>query len=321
MPELPPSGVSVAAPLPAHAPERGLAHRLLGPLHVTGVFWYRLHYFGASRLPAWLVRAGILAFTSFFFVVLTRIRRALAENLVPVLGPASLVTRWGWSYRTMNAFADCMTERYRRAARPQLMQFVLDGESNWREATRDGRGAVVVTAHIGPWEVGAQLGAAEGQRRIHVVREEELDPRAQAFISELQAKAAGEYVTHFASGDPNLALELRDALGRGEIVALQGDRPRAGGRTVPATLFGRPFPLPIGPLILARISGVSILPVFNFREGPFRIRTVVRPPITLSAAHDRQADLAAAAQQLARDIEWAIRDRPHQWFCFRWIWP
>ena len=120
------------------------------------------------------------------------------------------------------------------------------------------------------------------------MREKEIDPRAQDFIREILARAGGNYVTHFSGDDPTLSFELADALRRGEIVALQGDRPRAGGRTVIASLFGRPMPLPIGPAALARAAGVPIVPVFNFREGRFLMRAVVRPPFHVASTADRR---------------------------------
>ncbi len=318
MPVPPPD---VALPSPRHAPVRGFSHRILGRFHVTGVFWYRLHYLGARILSPLGMRVVILVFTSFFFVVLSRIRRAVADNLTPVLGPATVWERGRRAFRTMLAFAECQTDRYRRAARPDEVRFTLDGEEHWHAATSGGRGAVMVTAHIGAWDLGAQLGAAEGRRRVHMVREEEMDPRAQAFVREIAGRGGDDFITHFATDDMRLGLQLRDALAAGDIVALQGDRPRRGGRTVPVTLFGRPMDLPAGPAALARTAGVPLVPVFNFRDGLLRTRTVVRPPITVSTSGARDADVADATRRLALDIEWAIRERPYQWFCFRSLWP
>ena len=153
-----------------------------------------------------------------------------------------------------------------------------------------------------------------------MVREKEIDPRAQAFIEGLLARAGGNYVTHFSGDDLALSFELAAALRQGEMVALQGDRPREGGRTVTASLFGRPMPLPIGPAALARAAGVPIVPMFNFREGRFRMRVVARPPFYVANTEDRAVDIAAAVHHLAAEIEWAIRERPYQWFCFRKLW-
>jgi lauroyl/myristoyl acyltransferase len=128
------------------------------------------------------------------------------------------------------------------------------------------------------------------------------------------------YTTHFAE-DPQLGVRLLEALRRDEIVALQGDRPRAGGRTVETRLFGRPYALPVGPAALARAAGVPIVPVFVLRQGRRRYRCILRPPIAVAQSADRQRDLAEALNRFAADLETAIRREPHQWFCFRRIWP
>lgn len=313
------SASSAPAP-PQHAPALGLTHRLLGRFHVTGIFWYRFANWGFTRLPSWTEWLSVTCFAAFFFLALSRIRGALASNLDPVLGRAGRPERWRRSFLTMWAFAWCFAERYRRMADPQRFRSVVDGEEHWRQVMASPGGVVIVTAHIGPWETATQFGGSASQRRIHVVREKEIDPRAQDFIREILARTGGDYVTHFSGDDPTLSLVLADALRRGEVVALQSDRPRAGGRTVIASLFGRPMPLPIGPAALARATDVPIVPVFNFREGRFLMRTVVRPPFRVAKTADRQADIAAAVHHLAAEIEWAIRRHPHQWFCFRKLW-
>ena len=131
----------------------------------------------------------------------------------------------------MCCFGWCLAERYRYLATPERFQAAVEGEENWRSAFAGGRGAVVVTAHIGPWENAVRFGATDAKRRIHVVREKELDPRAQEFVREIVSRSGDDYTTHFADDDPALGLELVKALRAGDIVALQGDRPRTGGQS------------------------------------------------------------------------------------------
>ena len=211
-----------------HAPALGFTKRLFGRFHVTGVFWYRFPHWAFTHLPSWTEGPAVIFFSTFFFVALGRIRAAIASNLDPVLGPAGRSERWLRSFRTMYAFAWCMTERYRRLAAPERFSSVLEGEEHWRQAMDSGTGVIIVTAHIGPWEAASQFGAEEARRRVHVVREEELDPRSQAFIRDMLDRAGDGTITHFAGQDPRLSLELAEALRQGDVVALQGDRPRAG---------------------------------------------------------------------------------------------
>lgn len=304
-----------------HAPVLDWSHRLFGRFHVTGVFWYQFPYWCIARAPLSWHQPAIRVFTAFFFLALGRIRGAIAANLEPVLGRAGRLERWRRAWRTMTEFARCLSERFSRVTGRPRGRGIAEGLEHWAPMREQGRGAVLVTAHLGPWESATVEGVSDARRTIHVVREAEIDPRAQAFVQELLRRNGEHYVAHFAGEDDRLVFELVDALRRGEIVALQGDRPRAHGRHVTVPLFGRPMPLPVGPAVLARTAGVSMVPVFAFLDADYTVRTVVRPPIDVRRTDDRDADLAEALTRLAGEIEWAIRRAPYQWFCFRRLWP
>lgn len=314
--------MSVAIPRepPPHAPEGGWSRRLLGPFHVTGVFWFRLHQLGIAILPAWALGGLVDLFSTFFWIALRKIRAAVASNLEAVLGPCGWWERQRRIHRTFHTFAWCLSERYERLSTDRVFTIEAEGVEEWRELVGGPGGFILVTAHLGAWEVGSMLPASRDGRRVHVVREPETDPRAQRFIEGLIRRGGGElYTTHFAD-DPQLGVGLLDALRRGEIVALQGDRPRSGGRTVEASLFGRPFALPVGPAALARAAGVPIVPVFVLREGRLRYRCLLRPALHVAQSGDRQRDLQEALAGFAADLEAVIRREPHQWFCFRRLW-
>jgi|GEM_PF-436045 len=304
------------------APQRGWAARLLGRFHVTGVFWYKFHAFGAT-LPSWMASVIIPLFVSFFFVALRSIRRAVASNLEAVQGPCGWWRRQVRIWKSFYAFAWSQTERYERLLTDR--EFHMEGErwEVWEQAVGGPLGVVLVTGHVGNWEMASTLPEARGNSRLHVVREEEMDPEAQAFVSERLARRTGDgYVTHFASGvEPSLGVKLYEALTRGEVVALQGDRPRKQGRSVPVTFLGRAHRLPAGPLALARQAGVPLVPAFVFRTGRRAYRIRFSDPVRVSRTADRRGDLEAAGQQLADHLGAAVRHRPHQWFAFRELWP
>lgn len=305
---------------PPHAPETGWIRRLLGPFHVTGVFWFRIHRFGVTVIPNWAMGLGMLLFTTFFWICLLNIRKALGSNLQAVLGPCGWVARQRRAFRTLRTFAWCLSERYERLSTDRVFSVDMEGVDLWRDLIGSGKGFILVTAHLGAWEMGSMVPGAQERRRIHVVREAETDPRAQEFIAGLIRDRGGDfYTTHFAE-DPHLGVTLLDALRQGEIVALQGDRPRSGGRVVEMNLFGRPYPLPIGPAVLARAAEVPIVPVFVFREGRLRYRCILRPPIHVASGMDRQKATEEALRRFAGELEWAIRKEPYQWFCFRRLW-
>ena len=311
-------GMSLSAASPPQAPRTSWLKRVLGPFYFTGVFRYHMHLIGARVVPDWLMGFFVLVFSSGFFLALGRVRRAVASNLDLVLGEASPLERLRRAWRTIHTFAWTLTERYEQFVPGKPFDVRLEGGEVWEELTRSGRGFILVTAHIGNWEVGSTMPATRTNLVIHLVRETELDRHSQKFVEELLTGLGGRgYHTHFATDDVSLGVELLDALRKGEIVALQGDRPRVGGQTCRVELFGFPFEVPLGSAVLARLAGVPLVPVFTLREGRRRYRVVMRPPIEVPHTSDRDADHRDALQKLASHLEWGVRQVPYQWFCFR----
>jgi len=309
-------------PAPPHAPERGWSWRFLRSFHVTGIFWYRFHGFVIRTTPEPLLEAVAAVFAVFFFLCLRRIGAAIAANLEAVLGPCGFVERQRRIFRVVWSFGWCFNERTERLTTDRPFHIETEAIDVWNDLARTGEGLVMVTAHVGSYEVGSMMPAQAEDRPVHLVREPEADAETQAYVAGVLATfTQRRFREHFQSGDPALGIVLLDALRRGEIVAMQGDRPRTGTPSVEATLFGRPFPLPPGPAALARAASVPMLPVFVFREGRRRYRIVFRPPIRVPRTADRRDDVARAMRQVAAEIAWAIGHAPDQWFCFRRLWP
>ncbi len=314
-------GAAARAESLPHAPKVGWAKRLLGRFHVTGVFWYRFHAWGMRNLPKWAVGIVVTIFTTFFFFLIFNIRRAVASNLEAVLGPCSWLERQWRIYRTFWSFAWCLSERYETLAGKGGFEINID-LARWRDLCSPGTGFIMITAHLGNFEVGSMQPAFEEAREVHVVREREADPEAQAFVEEILARAGGShYITHFEGDDELQGIALLNALRSGGIVGVQGDRPRSGGRIASARMFQRPFPLPDGPASLARVAEVPLVPIFVIRVGRRHYRIEIREPIRVARSGRRDRDVAEAMQRVAGEIEWAIRQAPFQWFCFREVWP
>ena len=304
------------------SPGPGFLKRLFGRFHVHGVFWYRIHLFAVRRVPSWTFYLLVPLFTFFFYVALRKIRRAIASNLEVVLGPCGFLERERRLWRNLYNYSWCLTERYEDLATNRRVVPVSEGDEIWQRAMEGGQGLLVVTAHIGHWEVASAYPADLHGRQIHVVREAEINPEAQElFQGLLEERSRAGYRVHFArrAGDlgPKLLLALRD----GDLVALQGDRPAREGRVLETRLFGRPFRVPIGPAAMARAAEAPIVPVFVYRTGRLRSKLAFRPAIEPQKTADRDADLQRTVDLISSEVEAAIRADPYQWYCFTELWP
>jgi len=172
---------------------------------------------------------------------------------------------------------------------------------------------VLVTAHVGPWDLTAQLLGKELQAEVVVV----MEPEPNAAARELQDRWRGERglrVLHIGA-HPTDALPLMAHLRRGGVAALQMDRVPPSGRALQVSLFGEPFRVPEGPFRLAALTGAKVVPAFSRRSGFFAYELEVAEPISLERRPSPD-ELRASAQLAADAMQAFVQQCPTQWFHF-----
>jgi KDO2-lipid IV(A) lauroyltransferase len=174
------------------------------------------------------------------------------------------------------------------------------------ESFAKGRGVILVTGHIGNWELGALFFARHGFK-INVVTIPEGRERIDSIRGAYRQRQ--DIRTIVVDGSPFSTLEMVAALRRGEIVAMLVDR-WEGTDGVPAKFFGADRRFPRGPFVLSRATGAPIIPAFIVRDGSV-YRGVVDPPLFMDAPEDEPG-----AMQVSESLERMIRTYPDQWYNF-----
>lgn len=284
---------------------------------VDGVFWRHLLRWAVLNLPPWL-EPVVIATWALVFLLWGPGRRGVMRNLTAVLPGSSMTSNFLRTYRVFWNFAWTMSDNIRF----KELRVSPDWEFVGREyieqlRTREG-GAIILTAHMGSYDLGAHLFSEVAGKQIVMVREPEGDPETRRYEAELHGRTVGDaFRVDFNTGRNDLAIELFHALQRGEILAVQGDRVTRGLSAFPATLFGKPAAVPAGPFALAMTARVPIFPLFIFRLGRRRYRLVVRPPFHVVRTGDRAAAFDLAAARWTRDLEDVVRGAWYQWFAFQ----
>jgi lauroyl/myristoyl acyltransferase len=174
------------------------------------------------------------------------------------------------------------------------------------ESSAKGRGVILVTGHIGNWELGALFFGRLGFK-INVVTIPEGKERIDSIRGAYRMRQ--DIRTIVVDGSPFSSLEIVAALRRGEIVAMLVDR-WEGADGVPAKFFGADHFFPRGPFALSRATGAPILPAFIVRDGS-AYRGVVDPPFFMEEPEDEPG-----ARRLSESLERMIRACPDQWYNF-----
>jgi KDO2-lipid IV(A) lauroyltransferase len=279
-----------------------------------GAFLRRLAFMGARHGPSAFVRYSPPMFGAVFALALGDVRHRVRDNLRAVHGRRAPLRESRDVVRTFADYAACLAESL-GSGRGDASRARVDvtGGEHLNQVLSDGRGAVMVTAHVGPWDVAASLLARDIGARIAIVMEREPNAEAQALHDEVRKRNG---VTVLTIGDTSLdALPVLRKLRQGGIVAFQLDRAPPSARVLEARLFGRRFQVPEGPFRLASLARVPVLPVFAARRGYFEYAVEISAPI-FPKNHAAGEDLEELSKRALAAMERFIRLHPTQWFHF-----
>ena len=201
--------------------------------------------------------------------------------------------------------------RLGRAGGVPFLEHVKSGEEAFarhREVTR-GRGSIIVTGHVGNWEVAGALLAAAGLSMAAVVKRQ----RNPAFDERFLATRRRAGIESIYMQDANT--RIPQALREGKTVALVADQD-AGRRGVFVPFMGRPASTFRGPALLALTQRVPL-----FFGAAVRMDagydTVLEPVDAPPPGEGRQEEYTR--RWVAR-LEALIRLHPEQYFWFHRRW-
>lgn len=211
------------------------------------------------------------------------------------------------------AYADLMLLPSARieAMRPLLK---VQGLEHLEEAHALGKGVLVVSCHMGSYEVCAAIWAATLTPVSFFA--EELEPRALfEWYRDTRARLGISVLTLDYGGIRKVLEALRDQ----EMVITAIDRDITGtGYLMP--FFGKLAPIPLGPAAIALRVGTPILPVCVYRLPDDTYMAEAGPVVTAKSTGNPRADQVRATQQVLSQLESFIRAHPEQWHVPHRIW-
>lgn len=286
----------------------------LGRFAVKGVFWRQYLDWGIVNLPFFFYPVPLTFFTIFFFFFAAPARRAIVANLAVVLPGSSRAMNHLRAFRTLYNFAWTIAETAIHRILREEFSYELAG-AEWLEELGAAPGAIILTAHMGSYDLGAALFAEKFHREIRMVRAPEPHRETAEHLSAALEKATeGGVKVDYNTAGAFLSFDLLKALRDGEIVSIQGDRVEGDVGQIGARLFGVETKIPNGPFVLALVAQTPIYPLFIARTGCRRYRIIVREPIRLRATGERETDIANGVTQWSTVLEETVAAYWPQWF-------
>jgi lauroyl/myristoyl acyltransferase len=181
---------------------------------------------------------------------------------------------------------------------------------------KNGRGFLLVTGHVGNWEMGAVTLRGHGLTPA-VVGQPELDPDVEAMRLSLRTRLGVESIDIGSSAAT--AFRVRAAVEGGRAVALLVDRAYPEDHVL-VPYFGRPTFFLRSPALLARFCGCEVLPGFFLRSRDGSYFNVWGAPIAADGSLSPEEDACRIMSRVAADLEGVVRAHPTQWFNFYRFW-
>ena len=199
---------------------------------------------------------------------------------------------------------------------PDQVRSLLEvrGREHVERAMAAGRGALLVTAHIGNWELhGVAHGLLFGP--IHVVARPLDNAALDRRLCALRTMAGNTVVYKQRA----LAQILR-ALRAGGGIAILIDQNVQQGDGIFVDFFGREAATTTVTAALAVKTGCALVPCRTELQPDGRYRLTYEPMVEWSPSGDRQADIACLTRRLTRHIEDWVRETPEQWLWMHRRW-
>lgn len=185
----------------------------------------------------------------------------------------------------------------------------VEGFENYLKAKSEGKGVLMLGAHLGNWELlGATLLLKMGEV-ASVVYMKTKNPYVDRFIDSIRKSYGINTIPHH-----NAMKQVLAALRRGEAVGVLLDQHGGQKEAIKVDFIGRPAATSIGFAIMALRTGAPVVPMFMVREGDGRFRFIYEKPIYLEKSGDLEKDIRDGTIIFNKVIEDYVRRYPEQWF-------
>lgn len=266
---------------------------------------------GIGALPRSLALAAGEAIGTLAWHVLPRLRRTGLRNLeiaFPEMLAAERERTLRELYRSLGRqLAEfCRMRHFTRENTRDRIRY--DGLEHYLAAHDRGHGVLIVTAHLGAWELSSFWHSLMGYPMTMVIRRLD-NPRVDRLVNGIRC-LHGNRVVH----KDDFARGLLAAMRRGDTVGILMDTNMTPPQGVFVPFFGVPACTASGLARVAMRTGAAVLPGFMvWQPGEHKYVLRFGEEIPMASTGDEEADVLENTARCTHAIEDAIRQHPEQW--------
>jgi predicted LPLAT superfamily acyltransferase len=211
-----------------------------------------------------------------------------------------------------------LIDRYAVAAGYKDMAIDIHGYEDIQSLSDEGKGFILLTAHVGNWQVAMTALSRFGKTVYLMMRPEDNTAVKKALNIDRE-----EENVKIISTDDSLSgvIEAMKAIKKGDIVSIMGDR-TYGFSAAEASFLGGNVHFPYGAFTLAAAAQCPVVVFLSAKVGVNRyvvdVSHIIPPPAGTRGKKDEE--IRVALQKFADVLEEYVTAYPLQWFAFRDVW-
>jgi predicted LPLAT superfamily acyltransferase len=199
---------------------------------------------------------------------------------------------------------------------PNKFTFNFDGIENLHEIAALQKGGLLLSSHIGSWEIAGEL-LKDIATRINIVMFDGEDAQIKNYLESVTGRSAINIIV--IKNDLSHIFKINAALQNNELVCMHADRFIEGNKTITREFLGKDARFPLGPFILADKFKVPLTFVFAAKESKLHYHFFASEIKDYSAL-GKDVGMQQMISDYVQAFENKVKKYPEQWYNYYNFW-
>ena len=278
------------------------------------IFIYTLKFLGVG------FAYFLLRFVSLYYVCFSWKSNKPLKFIYKNIFSFSSIYTWWLVYKNYYNFGQTLLDKIVvMAGIDTKFTFDFENEFHLREMAEYGKGGILISAHIGNWEIAGHL-LERIQQKINIVMYDAEHEKIKAAMSDVVKEKNFNIIVVNEQNFSHI-YAISEALDRNEIICIHGDRFVEGSKSIVKPFFGRPAEFPIGPYFLAVQYNVPVYFVYAMKDTTTHYHLYAYPPKSgWNEGKNKREKAEILLEEYIVNLEKMLLKYPTQWYNFYKFW-
>ncbi|SMC35189.1 LpxL/LpxP family acyltransferase [Moheibacter sediminis] len=255
---------------------------------------------------------ALLAFVSFYYFIFNQKQTRIIYKYFREKHKQNVFQSLINTYRNNFVFGQTIVDKVAIAAGLEnKFTYEFDGIENIHQLAKDDSAGILISAHVGNFEV-AQHFMGEFDKKIHLVTTDEERAAIKSLLDNVMAKSKVEFI--IVSEDLSHIFEINKIIEEKQMICFTGDRFFPNTKTLEAEFLGEKAKFPAGTFLISSRLRTPVLFVYVMRERNRHYHLYARK------AEFTNRDANSLLEAYTKSIEKILEKYPLQWFNYYDFW-